>query len=209
MSQTENFFRKYSDMVLEAEGKLSEPIRPKPTEQPPEDDKQPTGPNAPTTQPDDKIEEGPFKSDVAVNPGDKKRVQVAPNVQRSVVDFEKKQAAVDAARAAQNQQQHPIWSKAGELGGDMVGGAQARWNALKASFGQAQDRQTGADVNPDPAKPVDIIPNPRRGTATPRESAGDLMRKYSDIINETEFKGVTNKMDSAKDAMKEYKPKKD
>lgn len=210
MSQTENFFRKYSDLVLEAEGKLSEPIRPKTSD----DDKQPTGPNAPTPKPEDKVEEGPVTSNVAVRPGDKDRVQVAPNIQKSVVDYERKKAEAERARDQQAQEKHPIWTKAGELGGDVVGGAQSRWNALKSSFGQAQDRQTGRDVNPDPAKPVDVIPNPRHGTATPRspqraESAQQLMREYSNIITEAEFKNITNKMESAKDVMKPYKPQKD
>jgi len=151
---------------------------------------------------------GAFKSDVAVTKNDPKRVQVAPNVEKKVYDYEVKLDQAEKARQQQAMDQHPVWSGIGKFGGDLIGGARARWDALTGAGSRAIDQQTGYDRYPDPVKPVDIIPNPPRGTATPRESAQDHLARMRAVVAEAEqFKGITNQGQKSQDMMQEYKPK--
>lgn len=201
MSQTENFFRKYSDMVLEAEqtvveGEALDRVsaramsggRPMPT------------PRTPTAADSNG---GAYKSDAAVTKTDPNRVQVAPNVQKKVLDYEKNKQAVDDTNKAIRQIDSPtatnIGSKIGGALGDVVAGGRAAWDSGVDAF-----KGKVAPI-PDPAKPVDIIADPKRGTTTPRESAGEIMRKLSDIA---EGKDPSNVKKKSSELMKPYKAKK-
>lgn len=197
MSQTENFFRKYSDMVLEAEQTVAEGEaldrvsaramsggRPMPT---------------PVATSADK-NSGAYKSDAAVTKADPARVQVAPNVQKKVHDYEQSKQAVDIANKELRKMDSPtatsIGSKIGGALGDVVAGGRAAWDSGVDAF-----KGKTAPI-PDPVKPVDIIPDPKRGSSTPRESAGEIMRKLSDIA---EGKDPCNVKKDSKELMTPYK----
>lgn len=112
------------------------------------------------------ISEGPYDSKVAVSATDPKRVQVAPNVQNKVVQYDRQQQAVDAANSEIRRRENPNASKIGDtIGGtlgDVVAGTRAAWDSGVNAF-----KGKTAPIA-DPAKPIDVIPDPRRGTSTPR-----------------------------------------
>jgi hypothetical protein len=112
------------------------------------------------------ISEGPYDSKVAVTANDAKRVQVAPNVQNKVVQYDRQQQAVDAANSEIRRRENPTASGIGDtIGGalgDVIAGGRAAWDSGVNAF-----KNKTAPI-PDPAKPVDVIPDPKRGTSTPR-----------------------------------------
>jgi hypothetical protein len=202
MSQTENFFRKYSDMVLEAEqtvveGEALDRVSARATS----GGRQMRAPTRMPTAADSNG--GAYKSDAAVTKADPNRVQVAPNVQKKVLDYEKNKQKVDDANKSIRQFDSPtatnIGTKIGGALGDVVAGSRAAWDSGVDAF-----KGKVAPI-PDPVKPVDIIPDPKRGSTTPKESAGEIMRKLSDIA---EGKDPSNVKQKSAELMKPYKAKK-
>lgn len=105
----------------------------------------------------------------AVTRTDPTRVQVAPNVQKSVIDYNKKIADVDAKNDTWRQDTNPVASEFGKSVGNFVGSAvaapKAAWSAAKQAYNQAVEPM----AKPEP--PVDVIPDPKKGSSNPKESA--------------------------------------
>ena len=114
----------------------------------------------------DIVMEAPYDSKAAVTATDPKRVQVAPNVQNKVLQHDQAQQEVDRINSTIRKIENPRASKFGDtVGGaigDVVAGTRAAWDAGVDAF---TNRNTPM---PDPKKPVDVIPDPKRGTSTPR-----------------------------------------
>lgn len=114
----------------------------------------------------DIVMEGPYDSKAAVTANDARRVQVAPNVQNKVLQYDQDQAETDRINSRVRRMDHPTATKVGDtIGGaigDVVAGGRAAWDAGVNAF------NTRNTPMPDPKKPVDVIPDPPRGTSTPR-----------------------------------------
>jgi hypothetical protein len=131
----------------------------------------------------DIVMEGPYDSKAGVTANDAKRVQVAPNVQNKLVQFDRDQQQVDQANRTIRKMENPRASKFGDtVGGaigDAVAGTRAAWDAGVDAFSNKT-----API-PDPKRPVDVIPDPRRGTSTPRlPGQGEDRTKRSRAIDQ-------------------------